>query len=316
MVKVAIAGGSGQVAKEVIDALIAANKHDITVLSRNFPPTGVVPRVHWRKVNYNDKWDLVGALRGIHTLLSFIQLLSDPEQQAQKNLIDAAIDAEVRRFAPSEYGSAGTIHMPWWSGKQIIREYLRKVNEDKRVSKYTLFQPGLFLDYLASPYKTAKHVEPLDTVFDFQNCRTTLVDGHENAIMTMTSVADLAAVVARAVEHEGQRPEIGGVRGNRVTFSQIVQIGEKIRGRPFIIEKVKIEDLEGGVLNTSWTLRKRHKAVPEEQSATLVKVVSIGILLSSLKGAWDVTDDLNQLFSDYVFDKIEDFLTRVWSGKS
>lgn len=44
------------------------------------------------------------ALRGVHTLLSFIQLLSDPDQKAQKNLIDAAIAAGVKRFAPSEYG--------------------------------------------------------------------------------------------------------------------------------------------------------------------------------------------------------------------
>jgi len=46
----------------------------------------------------------VKALHGIHTLLSFIQLLADPEQKAQKNLIDAAVAAGVKRFAPSEYG--------------------------------------------------------------------------------------------------------------------------------------------------------------------------------------------------------------------
>jgi hypothetical protein len=36
--------------------------------------------------------------------LSFIQLLADPENMAQKNLIDAAIVAGVKRFAPSEWG--------------------------------------------------------------------------------------------------------------------------------------------------------------------------------------------------------------------
>jgi hypothetical protein len=55
-------------------------------------------------VDYDDKATLVEALQGIHTVLSFIQLLSDPEQKAQKNLIDAAIAASVKRFAPSEYG--------------------------------------------------------------------------------------------------------------------------------------------------------------------------------------------------------------------
>lgn len=105
-----------------------------------------------------------------------------------------------------------------------------------KVLEYILFQPGLFLDYLASPYKTAEHVEPLDSIFDYQNCRAILVDGHEDAIMTLTTVADLAGVVARAIDHEGKWPEIGGIRGNRVTVSQVVEIGEKIRGefRPLL----------------------------------------------------------------------------------
>ncbi len=84
------------VAREVIDALLAASKHNITILSRNvsIPSTllhyttltnraqeasieHAPPGVHWRVVNYNDQSDLVEALRGTHTLLSFVQLLSD-----------------------------------------------------------------------------------------------------------------------------------------------------------------------------------------------------------------------------------------------
>jgi hypothetical protein len=57
-----------------------------------------------RAVNYDDKSELVEALQGIHTVLSFIQLLSDPENKSQKNLIDAAVVAGVNRFAPSEWG--------------------------------------------------------------------------------------------------------------------------------------------------------------------------------------------------------------------
>lgn len=48
--------------------------------------------------------------------------------------------------------------------------------------------------------------------------------------MTLTTAADVAAVVARAVDYKGEWPEIGGMMGNRVTFSQVIEIGEKIRG--------------------------------------------------------------------------------------
>lgn len=67
-------------------------------------------------------------------------------------------------------------------------------------------------------------------MFDFKNCRAIAVDGHEDAVVTLTTAADLASVVARAVDYHGRWPEIGGIRGNRVTFSRVIQIGEKIRG--------------------------------------------------------------------------------------
>jgi hypothetical protein len=55
-------------------------------------------------VDYDNKDELVEALRGIHTVFSFTQLLADPGNTAQKNLIDAAIVAGVKRFAPSQWG--------------------------------------------------------------------------------------------------------------------------------------------------------------------------------------------------------------------
>ncbi|KAI1774506.1 hypothetical protein F4818DRAFT_442008 [Hypoxylon cercidicola] len=316
MVRVAIAGGSGQVSQEIIDALLASRKHHITILSRKeAPTTPIASEIHWKIVDYDNKKSLVEALRETHTLLSFVQVLSDPDQKSQRNLINAAIAAGVKRFAPSEYGSKGTVNMAWWLGKEKVREYLEEVNEKGKVLEYTLFQPGLFLNYLAYPYKTAKHVDPLQSVFDFENKRAIVVEGHEDAIMTLTTVADLAAIVARAVEYEGTWPTTGGIRGNRVTFSQILEIGQKIRGSPFTVDKVKVEDLEAGNLKTSWGLKAVHQAVSQDQASALLRAVSIGILLSSSKGAWDISDDFNQLFPDYEFTSIERFLAKVWEGK-
>jgi len=319
MVKIAVAGGSGQLAQEVIDTLIAANKHQITILTRNASAKDSMPGVTWLAVNYNDKDELVSALQGIHTVLSFTnQQDADGVNNAQKNLIDACIAAGVSRFAPSEYGSAGKDDLPFWAGKKVIQEYLEKVNEKGKVLEYTLFQPGLFLDYLASPHKTAKYVTPLDTFIDFQNRRAIVVEGHEDAIMTLTTVQDIAGVVAGAVDLNGEWPKLGGIRGNRVTVSQILKVGEKVRGHPFTIDKVKLEDLEAGVLRTSWTLGKRHPSFTDDQAealAVVLKTVLIGTLLSSAKGAWDVSDAFNKLLPSYEFTRIENFLANVWEGK-
>jgi hypothetical protein len=175
-------------------------------------------------------------------------------------------------------------------------------------------------------------VAPLNTMFDFQNRRAVIVDGHD-FIMTFTTVQDLAAVVAEAVEYADEWPEVGGIRGNRITISQILRIGEKVRGifdistkkklicsqktigRPFAIDMVKLEDLEAGILKASWTLEARHSSVTEDQAADLLKSVLIGTLLSGAKGAWAVSDEWNRILPDYKFTQIEDFLARVWEDK-
>ncbi|KAJ4345834.1 uncharacterized protein N0V89_011969 [Didymosphaeria variabile] len=316
MVTIAIAGGSGQVAQEVIDALVATNKHEIILLTRSAPKENIGTSITQRVVDYNNTDDLVNALRGVHTVLSFIQVLLDVDQKSQKNLIDAAVLAGVKRFAPSEYGSAGTMHMPWWDGKQKIRQYLKELNEPCKVLEYCLFQPGLFLNYLAYPHKTSKHLSPLGTVFDFQNSRAITVDGYETAALTLTTVTDFATLVAKTIEYEGEWPAVGGLQGNKLTVKQIIEVGEKLRGRPFAVEKVTLEDLEKGILTSSWCLEVPHKAVSAEAAEQMLKQVTIGMLLSTAKGAWEGSDEINQLFPDYLFTRIEDFLAGVWHEAS
>ncbi|KFA65119.1 hypothetical protein S40285_07145 [Stachybotrys chlorohalonatus IBT 40285] len=313
MVKVAVAGGSGQVARAVTDALVANGKHEILILGRGkAPPTENRPGVQWKRVNYLDKSDLAGALAGVHTVLSFVQVLADQDGSAQKNLIDACISAGVKRFAPSEHGSKGTVDMAWMHGKELIRQYLQEVNQKQNVLEYTLFQPGLFLDYLAFPHITSKYLDPLQTVWDFSKKLAMIVEGHEDAIMTLTTLADFTAVVVRAVEYEGVWPTNGGVRGNRLTFSQIVAIGEKIRGQAFTVDKVKMEDLEAGELKTSWEYEVSHPSISQEMVAVMLKAVPIGILMSSVKGAWDSGDEINRMLPDFQFTDAENFL-RGWT---
>jgi uncharacterized protein YbjT (DUF2867 family) len=64
----------------------------------------LVPGLTWKVVDYSDKESLTKALQGFHTVLSFVQILADQGAMSQKNLIDAAIAAGVKRFAPSEHG--------------------------------------------------------------------------------------------------------------------------------------------------------------------------------------------------------------------
>ena len=86
-------------------------------------------------------------------------------------------------------------------------------------------------------------------------------------------------------------------------------------GRPFAVETVRAEDLEVGELKTSWSLEAVHSAVPDNQADALLKAVCIGTLLSSSKGAWESSNEMNQLFPGFDFTPIEGFLSKVWRDK-
>ena len=120
--------------------------------------------------------------------------------------------------------------MPWYAGKAFIRSYLQDLNKNGLVLEYSLFQPGLFLNYLTHPHPSAAHVKTFATPFDFENRRMIVPKGCESVRISLTTVQDLAAIVVKAVEYEGIWPVIGGVKGCSLTLGELVKLGEEVRG--------------------------------------------------------------------------------------
>ncbi|KAH8170274.1 nmrA-like family protein [Sarocladium implicatum] len=313
MTRIAIAGGSGNVAREVCDVLVARG-HEIVLLSRKkIEAAQLAPGVTSVEADYANEAQLVSALTGVHTVLCFITSQSDPGGVSQKALIQATIKAGVKRYAPSEWGTSGADHMPWFDGKVEIRQYLADLNKDKKVIEYCLFQVGLFINYMAAPYKTAKYVHPMQLSFDFNERRAIVVDSTEGKPINFLTVKDFSETVARAVEYEGEWPVVGGIRGDEITANELIQLGEKIRG-PFKVEKVSIENLKQKNVQTSWLPMLDHPTIPIETRAKMAAGMVSGMLLGIHDGAFKVTDEWNKLL-DLNFERSEDFLTEFWKGK-
>lgn len=47
----------------------------------------------------------------------------------------------------------------------------------------------------------------------------------------LTTVQDLGRIVGAAIDYEGEWPEVGGVRGSQIKISDLIQLGEEIRGK-------------------------------------------------------------------------------------
>lgn len=95
--------------------------------------------------------------------------------------------------------------------------------------EYTLFQPGFITDYIAPPNTSSKYISPLEVALDIPNRRAIVLEGNDPRI-TLTSVKDVADVVARAVEFEGEWPVVGGMVGTTLKTSEFIALAEKIRG--------------------------------------------------------------------------------------
>ena len=99
----------------------------------------------------------------------------------------------------------------------------------------------MFTNYFAYPYESAKHFRPFETQIDFNKRRALTLDGGDDDHITLTTVQDLANVVARAVEYEGEWPVVGGIRGTELSIGQLIALGEKVRGtfpcaRPSVLQ--------------------------------------------------------------------------------
>ncbi|GME61789.1 NmrA-like protein [Neofusicoccum parvum] len=314
MVNVVIAGGSGNVAREVIDRIVAKNKHNVTVFTRQTVENPRSDGLTWVQVDYKNKHDLADKLHGVDVVLSFF---SGADRlgviQTEKNLIDAAVQAGVKRFAPAEWGTRSNNTVPFYTFKDDVRKYLEDLNKDKTVIEYSLFQPGLFLNYLGYPHSSTKHFSMSPIYVDLEKRRAIIVsDG--NSPITFTTIQDMAGVVAEALDYEGKWPATGGMQGTQTTVAELVELGTKLRGS-MDVESVSLEDLEAGELKSSWYPPLNHPSIPAEMVDEMSKTATIHFLCSAAKGEWSVSDDWNKLLPSFRFTTAEEYLRTIWDGK-
>ncbi|KAI9731031.1 MAG: hypothetical protein M1834_005494 [Cirrosporium novae-zelandiae] len=306
MVHVVLAGGSGNVGWEITQELFNQGKHQVTVFSRNGAPELTAAGIDVVKVNYLDKAELTAALKGVHTVLSF--LVGDQQNLAQNNLVAACVDAGVKRFAPSEWATRCDSHFPGYAYKDELHAHLKELNAEKPVLEYCLFQCGVFMNYLAYPKVTTEHLFITCIGYDCEGGHAIMVEEGEDW-RVWTTIQDVAKVVAAAIDYEGKWPEVGGIVGSRIQEKELVKLIEKYAGRPMTIHRVQKADLAKGELNSDWIPPMNHPHMPPEMKTPEFKrmVLSSYALVAS-NGAVDVPPTWNKLLPDMKLTDVETFL--------
>lgn len=140
---VVLVGIGGSLAPSVLNVLLAS-KFKVTVLTRKSSSSVAPSGVSVVKVadDYPHQ-ELVEAFKGQDAVIS----MTTAKQEA---LIDAAIEAGVKRFIPSDFGADNRSTevqkaVPFWTGKAEIREYLK--SKESSGLTWTAIATGPFFDW-------------------------------------------------------------------------------------------------------------------------------------------------------------------------
>ncbi|ETS86695.1 hypothetical protein PFICI_00523 [Pestalotiopsis fici W106-1] len=253
---VAIAGAGG-LGRHVVNALLESKEFNVTVLSRSPKPDLEAKGANVKVVDYRYPSQLIAALEGIDTLLSFIVDFDDSKEGsslgalAHRNLLTAAVSPRVnlRRFVPAEYANnvAGFPRsaLSCERDKPHFRNYVRAFCPARGI-EYTLISNGVLMDFFRPrgdksgfPDLEAEII-PLDA-----DKKTALIPGNgKKDKISFTAARDVArCLVALLKVPAGGWEEYSYISGDRLTWDEAADQLEAALGAKLARTHVGLEEL-------------------------------------------------------------------------
>ncbi|KAF4250708.1 hypothetical protein CNMCM8980_010649 [Aspergillus fumigatiaffinis] len=308
MVIVAVAGGTGGVGKTIVETLVQNSQHQVIVLTRSEPRSDhTLDRTRQVQVDYDDIPSLIQVLEqhAVHTIISAIGIFDATTSQSQLNLIQAAEKSSVtKRFIPSEYSFIQTKDLlpvdpsiqHWLDAAKLLQ---------KSHLQYTQVIPGFFMDYWGMPV-VRTNLAPCTFGISIQH-RQAAIPGDGNDVICMTYTYDMTAFLIRLLD-VADWPEFSIIVGDEVTYNQLLEMAEEIRGVKFQVTYDSKENIKDGQVTIP--------PMPEGNSSSSEELKEMTALVSRLTiaGVFKLPDEdrLNDRFPDIQPVKMKQFLQDAW----
>lgn len=294
MVTVAVAGGNSTIASNIINAILASKKHQLVVLSRSPQPDLETKGAVVRVVDYNSHEQLTKALEGIHTVLSCIWSYDSAIATSQLALLEAAKEAKVKRFVPSEWSVPAYDKVAYYKVKESVWEAVKKSGLE-----YTRFNNGLWLNIWAAdaPREEAVgrsgYLGP-SLIIDIK-AGTASIPGDGSRKVAFTDMRDIGKYVAAALDFE-KWDEDSFIVGEKVSVNEFVDKVERITGKSLNKTYFSSEQLDG--------------LIAENKESMMGMIYEILKLIAD--GDFDLTATINQKAPEVKPITLDAFLTRHW----
>ena len=145
--------GGDNIGKSILSALLHNNNYTVSVLSRNSSKSKYPAAVKNLRISDDlPHFELVEALKGQDVVISTIGFSGSGSLETQYKVIDAAIEAGVKRFMPSEYGfdnadPKSIALSPIFKIKSEIASYLQQKADENGSFSWTGAATGIWLEW-------------------------------------------------------------------------------------------------------------------------------------------------------------------------
>ncbi|KAF2169871.1 hypothetical protein M409DRAFT_64855 [Zasmidium cellare ATCC 36951] len=302
--RIAVAG-TGGLARLIAHYIDEDTSHHVVFLSRSQQPQLSSAGYQVAVIDYSEPETLRFALRGIDTVISTV---TGPNQI---QLIQAAVAARVRRFAPAEFEGPPRLRAandPLDRGRSVARQWLNHYAQNIQSTAfvcgilYERFQPGGLAQSqigMASGFSGEGDY--------IMNCRLMTAqapaydhNNEPNATICMTAAQDVARFVTQSLDLRTWPSELR-MHGQRIQVKDFVLQVQRLTGRPFDIQ------WHGPV-----TLRAEMQvAVAQNDNARQTRLRT---LMNTCEGRYDFDhSNLNQMFGDIQPIDFDMWFTAKWN---
>ncbi|KAK3389369.1 hypothetical protein B0H63DRAFT_427820 [Podospora didyma] len=271
--KVALAGATGNLGPAILEQLIKAG-FEVTVLTREGSKHTYPAGVTAIPVNYDSLDSLVAALKGQDAVVSTI---GGAALDKQLLLIEAAAQAGVKRFIPSEFGSntsnSKVAALPAFGGKVAVQAALKEKAAAGTLS-YTFVITGPFLDWGLQ----------VGFLLDVKGKQTKIFDDGNRpfSVTTLPAIGQaVAAVLKKPAETENRTVY---VHEAAVTQNQLLALAKKAVGSDGWTEEHTTAEAE---LAEGWAELKKENPSPH----FIFKFISAAIFGEGYGSHFEKTDN-------------------------
>ncbi|KAL0930046.1 NmrA-like family protein [Colletotrichum truncatum] len=247
MVVVAVAGGTGDLGKAIVEALVHDGTHQVFVLTRKSATSPEVAGAQKLAINYNDIEETANALssHAIDTIVSTLSVMG-PSEQAQLDLIAAASrSSSTKRFIPSEWAGS----LPDSTDEETASFMTLPLLRARRALAKTHLETtrvaiGLFMDYWGQPHIPST-LRPFSWGIDIASHRA-VIPGTGNEQFTVTYSKDVARFAVKLVSDKNKWLIDSNISGSDTCLNEVLSLAERITGKKFSVHYDSVEDIRAG----------------------------------------------------------------------